>query len=64
MIKSLSGIDYRPPKFTKKTENVQFLTVLNQKVLQEIKKSLQEGHLNETRLKIQDAQQGYVSILG
>ena len=32
-------IEFWPPKLTLKTENFQFLTVINQKALQHIKKS-------------------------
>ena len=32
-------LNFWPPKLTLKTEKVQFLTVLNQKALQDIKKS-------------------------
>ena len=39
-------IDFWPPKLTLKTENVQFLTVFNQKLLQDIKKSSEEVHLD------------------
>ena len=39
-------IEFWPPNLSLKTENVQFLTVLNQKTLQDIKKSFQEAHSN------------------
>ena len=47
----LLNINFWPPKLTLKTKNVQFLTHLNQKVLQDIKKFFVQAHIEAKSLE-------------